>query len=136
MEERRSVQLLEVSLGLATQMLKMSPHKFTEQLRRAYTSDDDLVKKLVGILATYRKPSIKAPRIRRYAIELTVEMMTINRKYVKLFKDAGIARELSHVTDTTSELECCNIFFGSWVSKHQVSLDLLLDEAFKLLGRR
>ncbi|XP_078181719.1 uncharacterized protein LOC144575443 [Carex rostrata] len=139
MEDNQGVELLEASLGLAAQILKfMSEETLTEELHRACISDDDLINKLVAILPAYRNLSLKAPQIRRFAIELIVGMITTNKeKYVKLFKDAGIGRELNRILETTSEIECFNIFSGSvGLSKHQVSLDLLLDEAFKLLGTK
>jgi hypothetical protein len=132
--ERERVMLLEVSLGLAAQMLKfMSPCKLIEELHRALPSVDHLVKRLVMIIADYRDPSIEAPEIRRFAIELIVEIMRIDKKYVKLFKDAGIDRELRCMT--TIELDSFNIFSGSvGQSKHQDTLDSLRKEAFELLS--
>lgn len=129
------MKLVEVSLGLAVQMLKFtSPHKLTEELHNACISDADLVTKLVQILASYQYPSIKVPRIRRFAIELAIEMMIINKNYVRLFNGAGMIRELNRVANTTSELECFNIFSGSvGLSKHDVSLDSLVDMALSML---
>ncbi|XP_078154130.1 uncharacterized protein LOC144549284 [Carex rostrata] len=125
MEDKKGVESLEVSLGLIAQMLKFtSSHKLTNELRTTCVSDDDLVNKLVEILRVYWASSLKAPQIRQFAIELIVGIMKINkRKYVKLFKDAGIARELNRMT--TSELESFNIFFRSFgLRNHQVSLRL------------
>lgn len=136
MENNQGVELLEVSLGLTAQMLKfMSPDKLAEEFRRARVSDDDLVKRLAAILPIYRNPSLKAPQIRRFAIELTVGMIKINKKkYVKLFKDAEFDRELSRISETTSEIENFNIISGGvGLSKHQVRLDELVDDAFDLL---
>jgi hypothetical protein len=131
------VKLVEVSLGLAAQMLKFtSAHKLTEELHNACISDADLVTKLIHILASYEYPSIKVPRIRRFAIELAIEMMRINRNYVRLFSGAGTSRELNRVANTTSELECFNIFSGSvGLSKHDVSLDSLVDTALTLMSK-
>ena len=131
------VKLVEVSLGLAVEMLKItSCHKLTEELHNACISDAGLVIKLVQILASYEYPSIKVPRIRRFAIELAIEMMRINKSYVRLLNEAGMIRELNRVANTTSELECFNIFSGSvGLSKHDVSLDSLVDMALNLMSK-
>ncbi|KAJ4802682.1 ARM repeat superfamily protein [Rhynchospora pubera] len=131
------VKLVEVSLGLAAQILKFtSPRELDEELHNACISDIHLVTRLVQILASYEYPSIKVPRIRRFAIELAIEMMRVNNKnYVRLFTQAGMIRELNRVANTTSELECFNIFSGSvGLSKHDVNLDSLVDMALKLMS--
>ncbi|KAJ3681116.1 hypothetical protein LUZ60_015605 [Juncus effusus] len=130
-------KLLEVSLGLFAQMLKFtSSEKLIDQLHKSYILERDLINKTVSILANYENPSIKVPRIRRFVIELSIALMRLNSDYTKMYNDAGMHRELDMVANTTSELECFNVFSGSvGLSRHDVSLGSLINTALELMSR-
>ncbi|XP_072975157.1 uncharacterized protein [Typha angustifolia] len=129
-------KLLEVSLGLAAQILRfMSPEEFSKQLHKSGITEAAFVHKLVHILTTYNYPSIKLPRIRRFVVELAIWLMKSDSNYIKLFTDSGMEDELKCVSETTSELECFNVFSGSvGLSRHNISLCSLVDTALQLMG--
>uniref|UniRef100_A0ACD5XNC1 Uncharacterized protein n=1 Tax=Avena sativa TaxID=4498 RepID=A0ACD5XNC1_AVESA len=129
-------RLLEVSLGLAAQMVRlMGPHELPHHLARAGVSEVDLVNSLVHVLARYSNPSIKVPRIRRFTVELVIGLLPMDSLYSELMAAAGMGRELRRVAETTSELECFHVFSGSaGVSRHAVSLCALVGTAMELIG--
>uniref|UniRef100_A0A0D9XZW8 Uncharacterized protein n=1 Tax=Leersia perrieri TaxID=77586 RepID=A0A0D9XZW8_9ORYZ len=138
------IKLLEVSLGLAAQMARfMGPHELAHHLAGAGVArgEEELVNRLVNVLATHGRPSIKAPRIRRFTVELAVAMMTEGGRrrgaVAVMMAAAGMGPELRHVAETTSELECFHVFSGSaGLCRHAVSLSALVDTALELMGTR
>ncbi|XP_047050862.1 uncharacterized protein LOC124656101 [Lolium rigidum] len=129
---------LEVSLGLAARMVRlMGPHELAHHLALAGVSELDIVNRLVYVLSWYSSPSIKVPRIRRFAVELVIGMLGMDSSspFAELMAAAGMGRELRRVADTTSELECFHVFSGSaGVSRHAVSLCALVGTAMELMG--
>lgn len=130
-------KLLEVSLGLTSQMCKfMSAEEFSGRLYKSGISESDFVINLIRILKKYNHPSVKVPRIRRFVIELAIWMMRADSNKIKLFISSGMEKELRSVSETTSELECFNVFSGSvGLSRHDVSLCSLVDTALLLMGK-
>ncbi|XP_020101324.1 uncharacterized protein LOC109719190 [Ananas comosus] len=130
-------KLLEVSLGLTSQMCKfMSAEEFSGRLYKSGISESDFVINLIRILNKYNHPSVKVPRIRRFVIELAIWMMRADSNKIKLFISSGMEKELRSVSETTSELECFNVFSGSvGLSPHDVSLCSLVDTALLLMGK-
>ncbi|KAL6643656.1 hypothetical protein ACP70R_018422 [Stipagrostis hirtigluma subsp. patula] len=132
---------LEVWLGLAAQLVRlMGPRELAHHLAGAGVSEEDLVNRLVSVLATYACPSIKAPRIRRFAVELVIALLRRDdsppaRPAAELMAAVGMAGELRRVAETTSELECFHVFSGSaGLSRHAVGLAALVDTALELIG--
>ncbi|XP_010921955.1 uncharacterized protein [Elaeis guineensis] len=132
------MKLLEVSLGLAVEIIKlMSPEEYNEELAKAGIKEAEFPKKLVQILNKYNYPSIKVPRIRRFVIELAIGMMKSDGRYIRIFRDLGMEKELEHVSGTTSELECFNVFSGSvGLSRHNTTLCSLVDIALEMMGTK
>ncbi|KAJ1265551.1 hypothetical protein BS78_08G084400 [Paspalum vaginatum] len=131
---------LEVSLGLAAQLVRlMGPHELAHQMVSAGVSEVGLVNRLVSVLATYAYPSIKAPRIRRFAVDLVIALLRTppareRRRVAEAMAAAGMAAELRRVAETTSELECFHVFSGSaGLSRHAVGLAALVDTALELM---
>uniref|UniRef100_A0A0E0MN41 Uncharacterized protein n=1 Tax=Oryza punctata TaxID=4537 RepID=A0A0E0MN41_ORYPU len=137
-------KLLEVSLGLVAQMTRfMGPHELSHHLAGAGVTggEEELVNRLVAVLARYGCPSIRVPRIRRFAVELAIAMMTEGRRrrgaMAVMMAAAGMGPELRRVAETTSELECFHVFSGSaGLSRHAVTLSALVDTALELMGTR
>ncbi|WOL16032.1 hypothetical protein Cni_G24814 [Canna indica] len=129
------MELLEASLGLSAQVFKfMDAEEFAEKLQDLNISEVDFGGKLVQILHQYNWPSIKVPRMRSFVIEIAIWMMNSDRKYIKLLRDVGMEKELKCVAETTSELECFNVFSGSvGLSRHGTPLCSFVDAALELM---
>lgn len=129
------MKLLEVSLGFATQILRFISYKeYVEELEKAGIQDVQFAERLVRLMKTYKYPSIKVPRIRRFLIQLAIWLMTSDEKYAKLFNDLVMETELENVAETMSEMECFNVFSGSvGLSRHNRPLSSLIETALKLI---
>lgn len=86
---------------------------YAKQLEQLGTREEEFAERLVQILEEYNHPSTKVPRIRRSTIEITIWMMNCDEKYNRLFTGLGMEEELQCVSETTSEIDCYNIFSGS-----------------------
>ncbi|WOK93589.1 hypothetical protein Cni_G02289 [Canna indica] len=133
-------KLLEVSIGLTTQMCKLlddpKHNEFAQVLKQASIKEIDLVKKLVEILKEYTYPEIKVPRIRRFVIEQAIWMMESNRENIENFKMLEMEKLLGSVAETTLELECFHIFSGSvGLSRHSRTLSSVVDIALHLISK-
>ncbi|KAJ0980728.1 hypothetical protein J5N97_008983 [Dioscorea zingiberensis] len=130
------MKLLEVSLGLAVQIFRItSNEEYIQGLETAEVDETSVAGKMVAILKKYDYPSIKVPRIRRFVVELAIWMMKSNQKYIEIFKEFGMEKELEGIAETTTELECFNVFSGSvGLSRHCVSLYGLVDSALELMA--
>ncbi|CAN8324459.1 unnamed protein product [Cochlearia groenlandica] len=127
----------EVMVGLAPHILKLmtSPEESRRMFEEARVSEEDLANALVKILKRYEQPVPKVPRIRRFAIELTIMMMRTNPKSVKTFKDLGMKDELEIVFETAAELENFDIFSGTvGLARHGLTINELIEEAMVLLS--
>ncbi|EOA26216.1 hypothetical protein CARUB_v100194920mg, partial [Capsella rubella] len=99
-------------------------------------SEEQLAEELLNILKRYEQPNPKVPRIRRFAIELTIAMMKANSKPIKTFQNLGMKHEIENVFKTTSELENFDIFSGKVALAHHGStISELIEEAIELLQR-
>ncbi|URE24841.1 hypothetical protein MUK42_17730 [Musa troglodytarum] len=130
------MKLLEVSLGLATQVFMfMDAGQYAKQLEQLGIKKEEFAERLVQILEEYNHPSTKVPRIRRFTIEITIWMMNCDEKYIRLFTGLGMEEELECVSETTSEIECFNIFSGSLgLRRHGTTIGSLVDIALELMG--
>ncbi|XP_077232114.1 uncharacterized protein LOC143866567 [Tasmannia lanceolata] len=129
-------KLQEVAIGLVVQILKFkSAHESGIEFEQIGIKETDLAAKLVHILKEHQYPSTKVPRIRRFAIELMILMMKEKETNIQIFKHLGIEKELKSVGETTSELECYNVFSGSvGLSRYSTTVHSLVDTALELLA--
>ncbi|KAK3136673.1 hypothetical protein QOZ80_5BG0440780 [Eleusine coracana subsp. coracana] len=130
---------MEASLGLAAQLVRLmdGPHELAHHLVNAGVKESDLVNGLVAVLASYPcGPSIQAPRIRRFAVDLVIALLRLKKRtFAELMRNAGLGAELRRVAETTSEIECFHVFSGSaGVGRHAVGLAELVDAALELMG--
>jgi len=130
------MKLLEVSLGLATQIFRFITYKeYVEELKKAGIREVQFAERLLMLLKTYNYPSIKVPRIRMFLIELTIWLMTSDENHINFFNDCGMQTELLNVAETMSELECFNVFSGNvGLSRHSRALGTLVDAALELIN--
>jgi len=130
------IKLLEVSLGLATQIFRfISYAELVKELHKAGIQEVQFAERLVQLLKTYNYPSVKVPRIRMFLVELTIWLMTSDAKHIKFFNDCEVQIELLNVAETMSELECFNVFSGNvGLSRHSRALGALVDTALKLIN--
>ncbi|KAG2621137.1 uncharacterized protein LOC120666347 [Panicum virgatum] len=128
---------LEVSLGLAAQLVRlMGPRELVRHLAAAGVTEAGLASRLVGVLAAHACPSIRAPRVRRFAVELVIALLRAAAPTMaEPMAAAGMGAELRRVAETTSELECFHVFSGSaGLSRHAVGLAALVDAALELMA--
>ncbi|XP_044983822.1 uncharacterized protein LOC123450803 [Hordeum vulgare subsp. vulgare] len=130
-------KILNIFIGLAAQMLRfMEPGELRGCLAAARVVDTVLARALVQVLCDYSRPSMDVPRIRRYTIELAVAMMRLDPRYVTLFVELGMESELRCVAETTSQLECFNVFSGSvGLSRRATSVCSLVTSALELMNK-
>ncbi|WVZ55455.1 hypothetical protein U9M48_006115 [Paspalum notatum var. saurae] len=131
-------KLLNISLGLAAQMLWfMQPGELRASLAAAGVTDAALARTLVLVLREYSRPSMVLPRIRLYTLELAIALMRSDARFVTLFVELGMEADLRRVAETTSGLECFNVFSGSvGLSRRAVSVCSLVDSAMELMMKR
>lgn len=127
---------LEVAVGLATQIFRLiTPVEYAEKLANAGLEDVDFAKQLVEILKRHDQPEIKVPRIRRFVMELAIWLMKFQWMYIQLFKNLAAHEVFMCVAETTSELECFDVFSGSvGLGRNAVALSALVDTALELMG--
>lgn len=127
---------LEVAIGLAAHVLRFTDgSQFSNALTYARTDVSKLAEKLVQILQNDPIPSVVVPRMRRSVVELMITMMQVEVQSRELFKTLRLEDELKNIVDTTSELECFNIFSGSvGLSPHTATIQSLVDTAQDLLN--
>nr|CAB3502039.1 unnamed protein product [Digitaria exilis] len=138
-------KLLNISLGLAAQMLRFMEHgELRAALATAGVTDAALARTLVLVLREYGgRPSMVVPRIRLYTLELAIALMTVRlspeegeARFAALFVELGMEGELVRVAETTSGLECFNVFSGSvGLSRRAVSVGSLVESARELMRR-
>lgn len=128
-------KLQEVMVGLAAHIFKlMDTRESSLAFEEARITECELAYALVLILRKYKRPHIKTPRIRRFAIELSIWMMRDNVSNVRLFRDLGMEKELEGVLETTAELESFNMFSGTvGMSRHSTTIHSLVETALSLL---
>ncbi|PAN21177.1 hypothetical protein PAHAL_3G447600 [Panicum hallii] len=128
---------LEVSLGLAAQLVRlMGPRELARHLAAAGVTEAGLASRLAVVLAAHACPSIRAPRVRRFAVELVIALLRAAAPAMAgPMAAAGMGAELRRMAETTSELECFHVFSGSaGLSRHAVGLAALVDAALELIG--
>ncbi|CAH8276730.1 unnamed protein product [Arabidopsis lyrata] len=127
----------EVMLGLAPHILKLmsTPEELRGIFEEAGVTEEELAKALTNILKKYEQPVPKVPRIRRFAIELTIAMMKANPETVKTFQNLEMKNELETVFETAAELENFDIFSGTvGLASHGSTINELIEEAMLLLS--
>ncbi|CAL4937617.1 unnamed protein product [Urochloa decumbens] len=133
-------KLLNIALGLAAQMLRfMEPGGLRGSLASAGVTDTALARTLVLVLREYTRQSMVVPRIRLYTLELAIALMRSSEegaRFVALFVELGLEVELRRVVETTSGLECFNVFSGSvGLNRRAVGVRSLVESARELMGR-
>ncbi|CAN6296548.1 unnamed protein product [Urochloa humidicola] len=132
-------KLLNIALGLAAQMLRfMEPGELRVSLATAGVTEAALARTLVLVLREYTRPSMVVPRIRLYTLELAIALMRSEdgARFVALFVELGLEGELRRVAETTSGLECFNVFSGSvGLNRRAVGVCSLVESARELMGR-
>ncbi|CAN6361116.1 unnamed protein product [Urochloa humidicola] len=144
MAVNNEAKALEVSLGLAAQLVRlMGAGELAHHLAAAGgVTEAGLVERLVAVLAAHACPSVRAPRIRRFAVELAIALLRAPpatsptmTTTAEVMVAAGMREELRCVAETTSELECFHVFSGSaGLSRHAVGLAALVETALELMG--
>uniref|UniRef100_A0A804LDJ9 ARM repeat superfamily protein n=1 Tax=Zea mays TaxID=4577 RepID=A0A804LDJ9_MAIZE len=131
-------KLLNISIGLAAQMLRfMQPGKLRASLATAGVTDAALARTLVLVLREYSHPSLVLPRIRLHTLELAIALMRSDARFVALFVELGMEAEQRRVAETTSGLECFNVFSGSvGLSRRVVSVGSLVESAMELMRQQ
>nr|GMD77375.1 Armadillo-type fold protein [Ipomoea batatas] len=133
MSEQNKMQ--EVMLGLAAHVFRfVTPEESSIMFARSKVQESELAQKLVQILGRHQYPSIKVPRIRRFAIELAIWMMRDKTTNTEVFRNLGLEHQLECITETTSELESFNVFSGTvGINRHGATIHSLVETALKLL---
>ncbi|CAH8276731.1 unnamed protein product [Arabidopsis lyrata] len=127
----------EVMVGLAPHILKLmsTPEELRGIFEEAGVSEEELANALINILKKYEQPVPKVPRIRRFAIELTIAMMKANPETVKTFQNLEMKNELETIFETAAELENFDIFSGTvGLARHGSTINELIEEAMLLLS--
>ncbi|KAJ3698078.1 hypothetical protein LUZ61_001783 [Rhynchospora tenuis] len=129
-------RLLEVSIGLAAQLIKHANEEdYHREMKQTGFTEDAIARKLVDLIRIFRSPKVEVPRIRRFIIELTIAMMKKNGKLIQIFDNMGIQSELRVVQRSTSEIENFGVFSGSiGLNRYNVPLSSLIDDAIKLIA--
>ncbi|KAK4744377.1 hypothetical protein SAY87_010689 [Trapa incisa] len=128
-------KLQEVMMGLATQVFRfMTVQESSHVFRQAGITEVELAEALVQILRKYPEPHIEVPRIRRFTVELAIWIMKDEATNARHLQRLGLERELEGILETTSELECFNIFSGTvGLNRHGTTIHSLVETAVRLL---
>lgn len=131
-------KLQEVMVGLAAHVFRfMDSQESSLVFAKAGITEPELAYGLVHILRKYREPHIKIPRIRRFAIELSIWMMRDKASNVSVFRELGFESDLEGVLETTAEIESFNMFSGTvGMSRHSTTIHSLVETALALLLQR
>ncbi|KAJ0234391.1 hypothetical protein HA466_0274250 [Hirschfeldia incana] len=126
----------EVMVGLAPHIfMLMSAEETREMFEEAGVSREEVAEALVNILKRYEQPVPKVPRIRRFAIDLTIQMMKTNPTTVKTFQRLRMKNELETVFETSAEVENFDTFSGTvGLARHGLTINELIEEAMRLLS--
>lgn len=126
----------EVMVGLAPHIFRlMSAEESRELFEEAGVTKEEVANALVNILKRHEQPVPKVPRIRRFAIELTIQMMRTNPETVKTFLNLGMKNELETVLETAAEVENFDIFSGTvGLARHGLTINELTEDAIRLLS--
>ncbi|VFQ85290.1 unnamed protein product [Cuscuta campestris] len=128
-------KLQEVMLGLAGHVFMfMEPQESSAMFIRAGIEETQLAEKLIRILESHPWPSIKVPRIRRFAIEVAIWMMRDKRPNIEVLRNLGMENQMECITETTSEIESFHVFSGSvGMNRHTTTMGSLVETALELL---
>ncbi|TVU50534.1 hypothetical protein EJB05_01909, partial [Eragrostis curvula] len=102
---------LEILIGLSSQMCKVIPDDFTQQLQPDQNTER-FVKRLVDVLNANMEPRAHCPGIRRMTLEQAINMMEYEPSYAIWFNKCSMMEALSKVEETTSKTENYIIFWG------------------------
>ncbi|RLN05355.1 hypothetical protein C2845_PM13G02910 [Panicum miliaceum] len=128
---------LEAALCVGSQIGYVIPGCFARMLE-SYTdaAAAELVKKLVNILKSNRKPCPKNPRMRRVLIEVIISILYLchETRYIKFFREKGLKDALDIVKGIPSRLEKYRVFLGGeGVLAESLPMRDLVDKAKRLI---
>ncbi|KAK4283618.1 hypothetical protein QN277_000550 [Acacia crassicarpa] len=131
-------KLQEVMVGVAANVFKfMNPHESSTLFEEAGITEAEMANKLIQILKKHKYPPTKVPRIRRFAIELSIWMMNDKEENISIFKELAMEEVLEGVLETTSEVENFNVFSGTFgLNRHNMTIHSLVETALKLFEDR
>ncbi|EPS65785.1 hypothetical protein M569_08988, partial [Genlisea aurea] len=118
----------EAMMGAAAMVVELLPSEIVSE----EVGTESVARVVSTVLEKYEFPSVKVPNIRRYAVELSVGMMT--SATVEALDLMGLEEKLASVMKTTSELESFSVFCGTvGVCRHRMSMPSLVEAAMKKL---
>jgi len=103
---------LEALISLASQICKVFPQCFAQELESQCNGLADIVQKLVVTLNSSKKPSLEHPRMRRVIVEMTICILESCPRYATIFREKGMMAALSMVERTPSKVEKYRLFSG------------------------
>ena len=103
---------LEALISLASQICKVFPQCFAQELESQCNGLADIVQKLVVTLNSSKKPSLEYPRMRRVIIEMTICILESCPHYATVFREKGMLAALFMVERTPSKVEKYRVFSG------------------------
>eukprot|EP00253_Pinus_taeda_P007930 PITA_07930 len=131
----------EAALGLAAQIFKfMIRSDFNRLLEEPRgVTKKSLISKLVEVFQSHPRPAKEVPNIRRFGIELLINIMQMERDAIlsdmSMEMRAEIQGALEGVMETTSEIENYSTFSGSvGLSRHSIPISSLVGSAMELLS--
>ncbi|CAL4899534.1 unnamed protein product [Urochloa decumbens] len=104
---------LEALISLASQIGKVFPQRFAQELESQYSGLDKLVQKLVHTLSSSKKPSLECPRMRRVIVEMTICMLESCPHYAVIFREKHMLEALYLVERNPSKVEKYRVFCGN-----------------------
>ncbi|GJN10293.1 hypothetical protein PR202_ga28375 [Eleusine coracana subsp. coracana] len=128
---------LEVLIGLSSQICRVIPDDFGQELEKKNGQGKETFVKLVDALKANMNPTVDCPGIRRVIIEHAIHLMKYGSPhYAVLFNQHGMKEALLTVEQTPSRVERFRIFMGnSGLMEHEEPVTDLVATAKELLMR-
>ncbi|KAE8779822.1 hypothetical protein D1007_47046 [Hordeum vulgare] len=125
---------LEVLAGLGSQICKVIPEDFAQELERGQTKEI-FIKGLISSLNANMKPTACCPGVMRAIVELAVCMMECNPSYTICFNKYQMLEALLLVEQSLSRAENYRYFSDDvGLMEHTVPLSALVDRAKEMIG--
>ncbi|KAF0906418.1 hypothetical protein E2562_011416 [Oryza meyeriana var. granulata] len=126
---------LEILIGLSSQICKVIPEEFVEELEGGQIKQK-FMKKLVDALNANMNPGAHCPGIRRVILEQSIYMMECNSHYANCFNGLRMMEVLSTVEEMPSRAENYRLFLGdTGLMEHSTPLSTIVARAKELMGR-
>lgn len=125
---------LEVLAGLGSQICKVIPEDFAQELERGQTKEI-FIKGLISSLNANMKPAARCPGVTRAIVELAVCMMECNTSYTISFSKYQMLEALLLVEQSLSRAENYRYFSDDvGLMEHSVPLSALVARAKEMIG--